>query len=234
MERSKRESLNVCMRHDEWGSNSRHLSHSVMCKESNEDDTERHYRTNKQMALTSLQLVYSCVFTCFRFASTLNLLLCLLFCAFVSLIQSSSIFPYIDFSPVCEFLLIVHTAKTGLLRCCLYNVWGVSALCTVLSDLLGHPRPSRWSGPSVPWVSLTGPTGVPTDTQAGWYQGQSANPLAAALTAVASWGCTDCATTNISWRIYPTNCIHSENLIRLSDYQLFRCQTSVSSWDCSL
>ena len=35
-------------------------------------------------------------------------------------------------------------------------------------------------GPSVPWVSLPGPTGVQTDTQAGWYQGQSANPLAAA------------------------------------------------------
>ena len=31
------------------------------------------------------------------------------------------------------------------------------------------------------WVSLRGPTGVPTDTQAGWYQGQSANDLAAAL-----------------------------------------------------
>ena len=29
-------------------------------------------------------------------------------------------------------------------------------------------------------VSLPGPTGVPTDTQAEWYQGQSANPLAAA------------------------------------------------------
>ena len=48
-------------------------------------------------------------------------------------------------------------------------------LCT------GHPRPSRRSGPSVPWVSLPGPTGVPTDTQAEWNQGQSANPLAAAL-----------------------------------------------------
>ena len=92
-----------------------------MCKESNEDDTKRHYRTNKQRALTSLQLVYSCVFTCFRFASTLNMLLCLLFCAFVSSFQSSSMFPYIDFSTVCEFLVIVHTAKTGLLRCCLYK-----------------------------------------------------------------------------------------------------------------
>ena len=85
-----------------------------MCKESNEDDTK------------SLQLVYSCVFTCFRFAATLNmlLLLCLLFCAFVSLFQSSSIFPYIDFSPVCEFLVDFvdsHTAKTGLLRCCVYK-----------------------------------------------------------------------------------------------------------------
>ena len=28
---------------------------------------------------------------------------------------------------------------------------------------------------------VAAPTGVPTDTQAGWYQGQSANPLAALL-----------------------------------------------------
>ena len=69
-----------------------------MCKESNEDDTKRHHRTDKQKALTSFQLVYSCVFTCFRFTSTLYTLLCLLFCAFVSLIQSSLLFPYIDLS----------------------------------------------------------------------------------------------------------------------------------------
>ena len=30
-------------------------------------------------------------------------------------------FTHIHFSPVCEFLVIVHTAKTGLLRCCLYK-----------------------------------------------------------------------------------------------------------------
>ena len=49
-----------------------------------------------------------------RFASTLNMLLCLLFCI-VSLIQSSSVFPRVHFSLVCEFLVvIVHTAKTGL------------------------------------------------------------------------------------------------------------------------
>ena len=89
-----------------------------MQKESSKTTQKRHYRTNKQRALTSLQLVYSCVFTCFRFASTLNMLLCLSLC-FVSLIQSSSVYPRIHFSPVCEFLVIVHTAKTGLLRCCL-------------------------------------------------------------------------------------------------------------------
>ena len=77
MESSRRELLNACMRHDEWGTNSRHLSPYM--------------------------------------------LLCLLFCAFVLLIQSSSIFPYTDVPPVCEFFVIVHTAKTGLLRCCLYT-----------------------------------------------------------------------------------------------------------------
>ena len=67
---------------------------------------KRHYRRTNRKALTSLQLVYSCVFTCFRFTSTLHMLLCLLFCAFVSLIQSSSVFPRIHFSPVCDFLVI--------------------------------------------------------------------------------------------------------------------------------
>ena len=131
MERSKRESLHVRMRHGyDDGMNEAQtralelLSHSVMCKESNEDDTKETLQ-NKQRALTSLQLVYSCVFTCFRFASTLNMLLCL-FCAFVSSFQSSSMFPDIDFSPVCEFLVIVHTAKTGLLRCCLYTLPSVT------------------------------------------------------------------------------------------------------------
>ena len=82
-ERSKRESLHVRMRHgyDDRMNEAQTralelLSHSVMCKESNEDDTKETLQ-NKQRALTSLQLVYSCVFTCFRFASTLNMLLCL-------------------------------------------------------------------------------------------------------------------------------------------------------------
>ena len=33
------------------------LSHSVMCKESNEDDTKETLQTNKQRALTSLQVL---------------------------------------------------------------------------------------------------------------------------------------------------------------------------------
>ena len=41
----KRESLN--------------MSHSVMCKESKEDDTEETLQTNKQRALTSLQVLFS-------------------------------------------------------------------------------------------------------------------------------------------------------------------------------
>ena len=108
--------------------------HKLECAKNHSTDKEkqqqqkRHNRqTNKQRALTSLQLVYSCVFTCFRFAATLNMLLCLLFCTFVSLFQSSSVFPRIHFSHVREFLVIVHTAhfciaKKGLLRCCLYTM----------------------------------------------------------------------------------------------------------------
>ena len=75
------------------------LSHSVMCKESNEDDTKEalhNKQTNKQRALTSLQLVYSCVFTCFRFASTLNMLLCLLLCAFVTSFQLLTFQMYVN------------------------------------------------------------------------------------------------------------------------------------------
>ena len=42
---------------------------------------------------------------------------------------------------------------------------------------LGHPRPLHFGGTGVPWVSLPGPTSVPSDAQAGWHRGQSANPL---------------------------------------------------------
>ena len=49
------------------------------------------------------------------------MLLCLLLCAFVSSLQSSSMFPCIDFHLYLNSLSIVHTAKTGLLRCCLYT-----------------------------------------------------------------------------------------------------------------
>ena len=105
----------------------RHKLEPLSCKESNEDDTKETLQTNKQRALTSLQLVYSCAFTCLRFASTLDMLLCLLF-FFVSLIQSSSVFPRIHFSLVSEFVVEIHVAKTGLLRCCLCSLF----MCHVL------------------------------------------------------------------------------------------------------
>ena len=37
-------------------------------------------------------------------------------------------------------------------------------------------------GTGVPWVSLTGPTSVPSYAQTGWHRGQSANPLLLLLT----------------------------------------------------
>ena len=45
-------------------------------------------------------------------------------------------FPYIHFSPVCEFLVIVHTAKTGLLRCCLYKLVNPALLQSPLQRFL--------------------------------------------------------------------------------------------------
>ena len=35
---------------------------------------------------------------------------------------------------------------------------------------------SCYSGHSVLWVSLPGPTGVPSDALVGWHRGQIANP----------------------------------------------------------
>ena len=61
------------------------------------------------------------------------------------------------------------------------NGLGVSALYAVLYLLIEPPTASPLLGTGVQWVSLPGPTSVPSDTQARWYRGQSANPLAAAL-----------------------------------------------------
>ena len=53
----ERERVNVCMRHEEWGTNARHFSHSVMCEDSNEDDTKETLQY-VQRALTSLELLF--------------------------------------------------------------------------------------------------------------------------------------------------------------------------------
>ena len=37
-------------------------------------------------------------------------------------------FPHIHFSPVCEFLAITFTTKTGLLMCCLYGLGALNHL----------------------------------------------------------------------------------------------------------
>ena len=42
---------------------------------------------------------------------------------------------------------------------------------------MGHPRPPHNVDTGVPWVSLPGPTSVPSDAQAGWLREQSANPV---------------------------------------------------------
>ena len=47
-------------------------------------------------------------------------------------------FPHIHFSPVCEFFadfVDSHTAKTGLLRCCLYTPVGYSRPPSAVNDL---------------------------------------------------------------------------------------------------
>ena len=41
----------------------------------------------------------------------------------------------------------------------------------------GLPRPPHYVGTGVPWVSLPGPTSMPSDAQAGWHREQSAKPV---------------------------------------------------------
>ena len=54
---------------------------------------------------------------------------------------------------------------------------GTPRVLGLLVVRLGHPRRLHFVGTGVPWVSLPGPTSVPSDAQAGWHRGQSANPL---------------------------------------------------------
>ena len=101
MEKSKKERVT---QRAEWSTTCKQLSHSAMRKESNEHATKETPQTNKQRALTNLQVLFSWVFTCFRFVSTKNMLLCLLLClslCSVSSIQSSSVFPYLEFFVNC-------------------------------------------------------------------------------------------------------------------------------------
>ena len=74
-------------------------------------------------ALTSQQLMFSWVSTCFRFAATLNMLLCLSLCIRVNtslVVKCSHIFTFHLYEFLADFA-DSHTAKTGLSRCCLYT-----------------------------------------------------------------------------------------------------------------
>ena len=59
-------------------------------------------------------------------------------------------------------------------RVCCAPLPCLSCICCLIQT--GHPQPSCHSSTNVLWVSLPGPTGVPSDAQAGWRRGQSANP----------------------------------------------------------
>ena len=82
--------------------------------------------------------------------------------------------------------------------------FGLSGACgtsPLWAVVVGHPRPLRLPGPSVPWVSLPGPTGVHPDAQAGWHREQSANPCGCAVLVVVDMCCGHRAYTHSSSRI---------------------------------
>ena len=99
----------------------RDLSHSVCAKNQTKTTLKRHHRTNKQSTHESsvgLLVRVHMLHVCVHIEHVVVLVVLR-----IRVIQSSSMFPYVDFSLVCEFFVIVHTAKTGLLRCCLHTPW---------------------------------------------------------------------------------------------------------------
>ena len=67
---------------------------------------------------------------------------------------------------VCDFLSVSGS---------FVSVASSSATCSCVRS--SHPRPSHCVGAGVPWVSMPGPTSVPSVAQAGWHRGQSANSV---------------------------------------------------------
>ena len=88
---------------------------------------KRHYKQTSAAVVQSTARVFSWCPRGFLHASGLRPhLTCCCACrsAFVSSIHLLSMFPHINFSPVRKILadfVDSHTAKTGLLRCCLHN-----------------------------------------------------------------------------------------------------------------
>ena len=85
-----------------------------------------------------------------------------------------------------------------------WTVWCVRHFA-LWAVVVGHPWPPFLPGPSVPWVSLPGPTGVPSDAQAGWHREQSANPCGCAVLVVVVTCCGHRAYTRSSSTICTVN-----------------------------
>ena len=60
-------------------------------------------------------------------------------------------FPHIHCSPVCEFVVIFHTAKTGLLRRCLYMIGLVISEATLDEHVISTPV---WINPNTSFHSI--------------------------------------------------------------------------------
>ena len=52
---------------------------------------------------------------------------------------------------------------------------------------VGHPGPPHVVGIGVPWVSLPGSTSVPSNAQAGWHRGQTADPCVVVVASCVVW-----------------------------------------------
>ena len=150
--RRERESLNVRVRHgDDDETNKAQIwatVWSIMCArncatdEDNTNNEEETLQTNDHRALTSLQLLFSWVYTCFRVAATLNMLLCLSLCirvitALVINVPTHSLFTCMWIP--CRFCRFSHCENGS------FEVLSSHDLCGK------HGGEFGWSGTSVKW-----------------------------------------------------------------------------------
>ena len=80
------------------------------------------------------------------------------------------------------FLMFVHSCGNDNLREVLFTRGGGDRA-------LSHPRPSLCVGTGVPWMTLPGSAGVPSNARAGWHRRQSANSCVLACALVRGVAC---------------------------------------------